>query len=79
MLTPRIPIRQNGERRIELPFSKPNSSEMMKKLSDTEDAIVQRMRKLFLETRERERAGMDDLMHALKALENALEHGNRAG
>jgi hypothetical protein len=58
-----------------------NSPEMMKRLSDAEDAIVQRMRELFLESGadvEEERGAMDDAMYALRALKIALEQKTRA-
>jgi hypothetical protein len=48
----------------------PHSPEMMKRLSDAEDAIVQRMRELFLDSGadvEEERAAMDDALYALRA------------
>jgi hypothetical protein len=47
----------------------------MKRLSDAEDAIVQRMRELFRETGtdvEEERGAIDDAMYALRALKIAL-------
>ena len=58
-----------------------NSPETMKRLSDAENAIVQRMRELFLDTGtdvEEERAAMDDAMYALRALKIALEQKTRA-
>jgi hypothetical protein len=58
-----------------------NSPEPMKRLSDAEDAIVQRMRELFCETGtdvEEERGAMDDAMYALRALKIALEQKTRA-
>jgi hypothetical protein len=62
-------------------FSQTNSPEMMKRLSDAEDAIVQRMRELFRDTGadvEEERAAMDDAMYALRALNIVLEQKTRA-
>jgi hypothetical protein len=59
----------------------PHSPEMMKRLSDAEDAIVKRMRELFLDTGadvEEERAAMDDAMYALKAFKFVLEQKTRA-
>jgi hypothetical protein len=58
-----------------------NSPEPMKRLSDAERAIVQRMHELFRETGtdvEEERGAMDDAMYALRALKNALELKTRA-
>ena len=58
-----------------------NSSEMTKRLFDTEDATVQRMRELFRATGvdvEEERGAMDDAMYALRALKIALEQKTRA-
>jgi hypothetical protein len=57
------------------------SPELIKRLSDAEDAIVQRMRELFRETGadvEEEREAMDDAMYALSALQIALEQKTRA-
>lgn len=58
-----------------------NSPDIMKRLSDAEDAIVQRMRELFHETGtdvEEERGAIEDAMYALKALKIALEQKTRA-
>jgi len=57
-------------------FSKTNSYEMAKRLSDAEEAIVERMRELFRESgadAEGEREAMDDAMYALRAWKIALE------
>jgi hypothetical protein len=61
--------------------SQTNSPEMKKRLSEAEDAIVQRMRELFRETGvdvEEERGAMDDAMYALRALKIVLEEKTRA-
>lgn len=53
-----------------------NSSAMIKKLSDAEGAIVDRMLELFRETGvevEGERESMDDAMYALRAWKIAME------
>jgi hypothetical protein len=58
-----------------------NSSEMMKRVSNAEAAIVQRMCELFRETgtnAEGEREAMDDATYALRALKTALELKTRA-
>jgi len=57
-------------------FSKTNSYEMAKRISDTEEAIVERMRELFRESgadAQGEREAMDDAMYALRASKIALE------
>jgi len=57
-----------------------NSPEVMKRISDAEDAIVRRMRELFRETGvdvEEERAAMDDALYALKAWKIVVEQKNR--
>ena len=58
-----------------------SSPKTMESLSDAENAIVQRMRELFLDTGadvEEERAAMDDAMYALRALKIALEQKTHA-
>ena len=58
-----------------------NGPEMMKRLSDAEDAIVQRIRELFRDTGadvEEERAAMDDVSD-LKASKIVVEQKTRFG
>ena len=58
-----------------------DSCVLAKRLSDAEEAIVERTRQLFHEIGvdvETEREGLDDALYALKALRVTLERNTRA-
>ena len=61
--------------------SETNSYEIAKRISEAEEAIVERMRELFRETGAEvggEREAMDDAMYALRAWKIALEKRTHA-
>lgn len=58
-----------------------NDRELEKRISDAEEAIVERMRDLFRETgadAEAEREALDDALYALRAWKTALENRTHA-
>ena len=62
-------------------ISETNENEMARRISEAEEAIVERMRELFRETgtdAEGEREAMDDAMYALRAWKIALDNKTHA-
>ena len=58
-----------------------NDYELPKRISDAENAIIQRMREIFRENgvdAEAEREALDDALYALRAWKIALENRTRA-
>jgi len=72
---PQNPYPREWKEKYRAAIFQTHSPETMKRLSDAEDAIVLRMRELFLDTGadvEEERAARDDATYALRALKIAL-------
>jgi hypothetical protein len=62
-------------------FAEVNDSEMVNRIADAEDAIVERMRELLRDTgadAEGEREALNDALYALRAWKIALENRTHA-